>query len=561
MLRSLIHYRRVHAATALAAAVCTAVLAGALVVGDSVRASLRNLTLERLGRVEHAVARDRSLRAGLAAELPEGTAPVLRRPGAAAHAGSGARAGGIQVLGVDRRFAELFPEGEAADALRAFLGETPDRRAGSPAVLLTEGLARELGAAPGDVVLLSLQRPPDVNPEALFGRRRPEEVLRRLRCEVAGVVPEQGPGRFALETHQRTPRTLFLRLGELQRALGLGGRADLLLVPGAAEGEPSGPANLRRRLDEALGLTDLDLVLHLRGDHLALESRRFLLDHGLGESVIRTARRLGLPSLAISTYLANAIDVGERSLPYSTIAALEAEPPGSWGPVPPAGPGLVLNDWAARDLQTGAGGEAVLHYYAFGPREELIEKRAVLPVSGAVEMAGLGADPGLTPEYPGIGRADDMSDWSAPFPVDLDRIRPRDEDYWDRYRAAPKAFLSREEGRRLFSSRLGELTSVRLRAAEGESLESAARRFEEALLEEVGSAASGYEVAPLRAEGLAAAEGATDFGGLFLGFSLFLIAAAALLTGSSSGWGWSSGPPRPACSWPPASRRGRWAGG
>lgn len=531
MLRSLIHYRRVHAATALAAAVCAAVLTGALVVGDSVRASLRNLALDRLGRVEHAVVRARSLRAGLAEELPAGTAPVLLRPGAAAHAGSGARAGGVQVLGVDGRFADLFPEGEAAEALAAFLDGAGDRPAGSPAVLLTEGLARELDAAPGAVVLLSLQRPPEVNPEALFGRRRPEEVVRRLRCEVAGVVPERGPGRFALETHQRAPRTLFARLGDLQRALRLEDRADLLLVPGPAEGEPSDAASLRRRLDKALELSDLDLVLEHRGDHLSLESRRFVLDHGLGESVLAAARRLGLPRLAVATYLANAIDVGGRSLPYSTIAALEAEPRGRWGPVPPDGPGLVLNDWAARDLEAGAGDEAVLHYYAFGPREELIERRAALEISGSVEMAGLGADPGLTPDYPGIGEAGRMSDWSAPFPVDLGRIRPRDEDYWDRYGAAPKAFLSREAGRRLFSSRLGELTSVRLQAADGESLASAARRFSEAMLQEVGSEAAGYEVRPLRAEGLAAAEGATDFGGLFLGFSLFLIVAAALLTG------------------------------
>ncbi|MCY3735723.1 MAG: hypothetical protein OXG13_04940 [Gemmatimonadaceae bacterium] len=531
MLRSLIHYRRVHAATALAAAVCTAVLAGALVVGDSVRASLRGLTLDRLGRVEHAVVRDRSLRTGLAEELPAGTAPVLLRPGSAAHAGTGARAGGVQVLGVNGRFADLFPEGEAVEALAAFLNSEGNRPAGAREVMITESLARELSAAPGDVLLLSLQRPAEVNPEALFGRRRPEELLRRLRCEVAGVIPDRGPGRFALETHQKAPRTLFARMEELQRALGLHGRADLLLVPGPAGGEPSSPAALRRRLDEALGLSDLDLVLHRRGDHLALESRRFVLDHPLGESVLGEARRLGLPNLAVSTYLANAIDVGERSLPYSTVAALEADPPGSWGPVPSSGPGLVLNDWAASDLQAGAGGEAVLHYYAFGPREELIERRAVLGISGSVEMAGLGADPALTPDYPGIGGTDDISEWSAPFPVDLDRIRPRDEDYWDRYRAAPKAFLSREAGRGLFSSRFGELTSVRLRPSEGESLESAARRFGEALLEEAGSVAAGYEVRPLRAEGLAAAEGATDFGGLFLGFSLFLIAAAALLTG------------------------------
>ncbi len=36
-------------------AVATAVLTGALMVGDSVRGSLRDLALERLGRVDHAM--------------------------------------------------------------------------------------------------------------------------------------------------------------------------------------------------------------------------------------------------------------------------------------------------------------------------------------------------------------------------------------------------------------------------------------------------------------------------------------------------------------------------
>ena len=45
------------------------------------------------------------------------------------------------------------------------------------------------------------------------------------------------------------------------------------------------------------------------------------------------------------------------------------------------------------------------------------------------------------PEYPGISDAPTMSDWDPPFPMDLGRIRKADEEYWDRYRATPKAFL------------------------------------------------------------------------------------------------------------------------
>ena len=49
---SLRHYRRIHIAVALGVAVATAVLTGALLVGDSVRGSLRDLTLQRLGNID-----------------------------------------------------------------------------------------------------------------------------------------------------------------------------------------------------------------------------------------------------------------------------------------------------------------------------------------------------------------------------------------------------------------------------------------------------------------------------------------------------------------------------
>ena len=54
-LRGLAHYWRTNLAVVLGVATAVAVLAGALVVGDSVRASLRGLVTDRLGRTDHAV--------------------------------------------------------------------------------------------------------------------------------------------------------------------------------------------------------------------------------------------------------------------------------------------------------------------------------------------------------------------------------------------------------------------------------------------------------------------------------------------------------------------------
>src|SRR5436189_6482736 len=69
ILASLRHYRRIHLAVAAGVAVATAVLTGALLVGDSVRGSLRDLTLQRLGRIDTVVVAGQPFREALATEL------------------------------------------------------------------------------------------------------------------------------------------------------------------------------------------------------------------------------------------------------------------------------------------------------------------------------------------------------------------------------------------------------------------------------------------------------------------------------------------------------------
>jgi putative ABC transport system permease protein len=71
ILASLRHYRRLHLTVALGVAVATAVLTGALLVGDSVRGSLRDLTLQRLGRIDSALVTGHMFRAALADELAD----------------------------------------------------------------------------------------------------------------------------------------------------------------------------------------------------------------------------------------------------------------------------------------------------------------------------------------------------------------------------------------------------------------------------------------------------------------------------------------------------------
>jgi putative ABC transport system permease protein len=63
------HYRATNVAVVLGVMVGTAVMGGALIVGDSVRASLRQMTLDRLGKVDAVVTGPRFFREALVDEL------------------------------------------------------------------------------------------------------------------------------------------------------------------------------------------------------------------------------------------------------------------------------------------------------------------------------------------------------------------------------------------------------------------------------------------------------------------------------------------------------------
>src|SRR5262249_10216305 len=84
LVRSLRFHWRGNFAVFLGVAVGTAVLTGALLVGDSLRGSLRDLALGQLGWVQQALVSSRFFREDLAKELaPAEVSPVLLLQGSA----------------------------------------------------------------------------------------------------------------------------------------------------------------------------------------------------------------------------------------------------------------------------------------------------------------------------------------------------------------------------------------------------------------------------------------------------------------------------------------------
>lgn len=524
ILSSLRHYWRTNAAVVLGVATAVAVLAGSLLVGESVRASLARMALDRLGRVGETLTSPRFFGEDLAGRLDAGATPLLVLRGTVSAAEGGRRAGEVLVYGVDERFFAL----QGVDAPVQLQAR---------AAVLSSALAAELGVADGAGLVVLLASADEIPGSTLFGRR--DDPGRRLRLTMAGVLDRAHAGELSLQPTAQEVRAIFVPLRTLQRALGLEERVNTILVAA-----PS--ADAAARVAATATLDDLGLRLRALPDRgaLALDSPTGLLEDGTAGVAREVARGRGLESRESLIYLANAIRGRGRAVPYSVTAGLD---PGVWRAlggaeaenVPGEPPPVLLNAWAAADLGVSKGDPIVLDYYLWQEDGRLTAHSTTLRLAGVVPLAGAADDRDLVPEYPGITTSAHLADWDPPFPVDLSRIRPRDEQYWDRYRTTPKAFVPLEVGQRLWGSRHGKVTSLRLVVPDGANLDQARASYETALRSALVAGprpeeplrARGLVITPVRAQALAAARGTTDFGEYFVYFSFFLVAAALLLAG------------------------------
>lgn len=532
--RGLAHHWRANAVVAAGVALATAVLTGALVVGASVRHGLGALALERLGPTEVIVEAPRLVRAAIADEVSATSSapgwtlvPMLTLEGAVSGEGGGRRASRVAIHGVDERFWRFHGAGGVA---------APTGRA----ALLSPALATELAAARGDRLLVTVERQ-DAVPAGLLAGRRTDRVV-TFRAELDRALDSEAVGEFSPRATQAAVRAVFLPLGLLQRALGLGDRVNTFLAARRVAEDredpdiPSLVEGLRVRLLDAMRLEDHGVRLRPTEDPswLSVESPAGVLDDGIEAAVAEAGRRLDARRADVLAHVANTIRVGDRAIPYSVVAGLDLRATGdptfplARAAEPREGrPRIWVNEWAARRLGARPGDVVALDYFTWSDEGGLREDTATFALAGTIPMTGVGGDRTLVPDYPGLTGADRMADWEPPFPVDFSRIQPADEDYWRRYRTAPKAFVELDVARRLWVTRHGRATSIRLAAPAGHPRPAGGIAV---VLRQVlsASATATVDLRAARAEALWAARGTTDFGEYFAYFTA-VVAGAALL--------------------------------
>lgn len=499
---SLKHYWKGHIGLLFGAFLASAILSGSLVVGDSVRASLRKAADQRLGQVQTGLlGGDRWFTEALATS--QGAAPVILMQGSVSAANGGVRANAVQVLGVSDAFWKLSPSGKPV-AIEA------------NGLVVNEALGRKLGVKAGDTVLVRMELPSVISRDAPLSGSTNQEVT--MRRKISAVVGGEDFGSFQLAASQTGSDTVYVPLADMQAELEKSGRINAILA---------GSSGLSAEATEkAKSLEDFSLKLtKVQGSvsEWELGTDRVFMDEVLSKKLLEKQTK----SYGVITYLINGFSSANGRTPYSMVtglpkAVLESKfkaPADLAGNPPP----ILISQWLAEDHQLQVGGEISFRFFTVGLGRDLKEQAATFKVAGIVPMDNPDLKREWTPNFPGVSDVDNCRDWEPGIPVKLDAIRDKDEKYWDDYRGTPKAFIPLAEGQQLWSNRFGSLTAIRFPDS-GQN--EAALRTE--LLKDLQLADVGLVPRQFKEEAGAAAKGSVDFGGLFVGLSMFLIGAALI---------------------------------
>lgn len=500
IINNLSHYFKANLLVATGVAISTAVLTGALVIGDSVTFSLERSAFYRLGNTTHLVSTaDRFFRAELGREMSAKggfeVAPALMLEGMAVTEGGSERLNKVQITGINDHFKKI-----ATSSIYLNLIDNE--------VIVSDNLAEKLHLKKGDSFLVRIKKASLVPLNAPFVSDAETNVS--FRAIVKEIADQHSMGFFNLKNAQTVPYNLFLSLAKLNDLMKFNGKANRLLIAAPSNNNQE----ISRLLEECF--TPEDAGLTIKTIPLTHEkeiiSERVFIDN----LIVKAFEPLG-ETHPVLTYFANSLEFNGLSTPYSFISTINNNDLNDNE--------IIINNWVAEDLKIKVGDSLNIKYFEIGPLRQLVEKQIKFKIGKIVPISGRYADKDLMPSLPGMSDAGHCREWKAGVPIKLASIREKDEAYWNNYKGTPKAFISMNKARQIWSNRFGNYTAIRISEKTFSEKE-----YRILFSSTVKPQNLGISVTSVREDGLKAARNGVDFSQLFLGLSFFLLLGAIILT-------------------------------
>jgi ABC-type lipoprotein release transport system permease subunit len=515
LIRSLIYHWRSNMLLCIGCAIGAIILIGAIMVGDSLKTSLRLVTSYRLGTVQYILlSTSGTIREALAdslhAKVPVVTAPVLVTNGTISSPGPmkskmNPAHLSVSINGVDTRFWSM-----------GLSGTTPEGTTDST-VVINRTLADLIGLGVGDEIVLRFEKNRILSVDAPFALS--DDNDRVFRFTIGGIAEKKSFGDFSMKAEHYAIYNVFMPISKLQALYDAPGRASLILIQNSnvlQNDIDKEVKKLWRSSDAGIYVRDIGA----QGTYEIYTDNIFI-----PEDVMTTLTGSFPLAKPVFTWFANAVQNGDRSTPYSFVTTPPIEYPLKENEI-------ALGTWIAEDLDASIGDTVSVSFFVpqvpYGLREDTVR----FVVASLMPSKMPWNDSTLMPPFPGLADAGSCTEWKSDIPINLNKIRKKDELYWDSMRGTPKAFISYTMARKIWNNRFGVCSSIRIpkqSEPQSDNRLQTPQTLTAAVSSLLAQSHTGLKLVDIKSNLLTAVDKGVSMTQLFIGLSFFTIIGALTL--------------------------------
>lgn len=504
VIRSIIYYRLNTFYQFLIILFLSAIITGSLLTGSSVRSSLQQDNEHRLNGTGIVVSSGPryfpgSLATRLEKKSSERCEGILELNGWIRNFSTGESGLNVQLWGVNDSF---FVFNHPAPKISLKKGE----------VAINSQLAWKLGLKVEDDIIIRTEALSDIPSDSPFTPE--DDAFESLVLTVKHIIEKDGMATFSLGINQMRPQNVFIPLAEFRELFNGETKINRIIIK---ESKSATIEKISKSLTDIIAPSDVGLKIRYSdasGQFEIISSRVFI-----GENELEKVSESFPGSRPVITWLANRFSLKDKSTPYSFIAAL---PEDLYKEIPKDNE-ILINSWLAKDLDANPGDTIEVAYYTTTGYKNLVESSHAFIIKEIIEQKSIWSDPLLMPDFPGISGSESCSNWDAGVPVDMKKIREKDEEYWYKHKGTPKAFINYETGRKLWGNNFGSATAIRF--PDNITDRDIIRR----LTGQIDPFSTGFRIVNLHENAVEAAKKSVDFSSLFLSLSFFIILSSLTL--------------------------------
>jgi ABC-type lipoprotein release transport system permease subunit len=526
--------------------VSSAIISGSLAVGDSMENAVVQSAYANLGEVDEVVHSYRSFNSSVydslkadasLGQLTDALAPLIMLPVSVVSKASGLRETST-LIAHDNKLLEFGD-------LRSLDGSLIRSAPGSGEAFINSKLAEEIGIAQGQNITLTL-RAPDFSIETIYSNKA---NLAEIELVVKATVENEGLGRFQLGAGASIPSNVFVNLSYIQGVLDMDSRINTILVSnrGGVEDGMALTEEVTQRLgdilDEETGYLDVGFITVALPDYVKVEHNDIFFHGKYLDTIQSIADSSGIVDAIspVTSYFVNTIENETESIYYSVVTGFEPLVDADFGLFTDNITGLgitgdieddeiIITNYVANRMGIGVGSPLTINYSVYDSAFRETFRFENFTVKYVVDIVGKADDEEIMPPFPGIKGTDSCADWDPPMDsFDRSLMDWEDLNYWQQYHGTPKAYITLDKAKALWTNDLGNLTTVKLKPSAGTNTTELVQHLNGQLNVSLGHKDAGISISKIKEDSVNSASGVQILTETFIAFGAVVIIAGMVL--------------------------------